>query len=92
MSILLDYRAWLSQDAAPEQEHPPDASHTPLWSAEGLRGRDIMISLPAHECVLSKHLIQRLEDLMCDGVGVQTAVDILDRVRAQSEGLIEIMH
>jgi hypothetical protein len=85
--MLLDYRAWLSPDKAFEHEHPPDSSSTmspPRWSAEGLRGRDI--SLPAHECVLSKHLVPHLEDLMRSGVGVQTAVDILDRVRAHSGG------
>jgi hypothetical protein len=86
MSLRLDYRVWLSQDKAFEHEHTPDASHTispPSWSAEGLRGQDI--SLPAHEYVLSKYLVPHLEALMCDGVGVQTAVDILDRVRARSK-------
>jgi hypothetical protein len=93
MSRLLENQAWISQSKAFNYEHSPDASHAvepSMLDVEGLSGRDI--SLPAHDCVLSKQLIQHLETLICDGVAVQTALDILDRVRAQIKKHIIPVH
>jgi hypothetical protein len=88
MSRLLDYRDWLSQEEVFEHEHSPDASRTakhPLPATEDLPERDI--SLSAHEYALSMGLIRRLEDLIGEGVAVQTALDNLDRVRAHIKKL-----
>jgi hypothetical protein len=42
--------------------------------------------------VLSEDVVQHLESLICDGVVVQTALDILDSVRAQIKQHINPMH
>jgi hypothetical protein len=52
-----------------------DVSH--LVVSEGKRD----IGLSAHDCVLTEHLIPRLEALLRNGVDALVALDILDRVR-----------
>jgi hypothetical protein len=42
--------------------------------------------------VLSEDLIEHLETRICNGVAVQTALDILDRVRAHIKKHINLMH
>jgi hypothetical protein len=42
-----------------------------------------LVAMDPKPVALSEDLIQHLEALMRDGVAVQTALDILDRVRAQ---------
>jgi hypothetical protein len=89
MSMLMDYRHWFPQDSEVDDNslvislETSEAFRTTPLTPEGFLGRDI--SLPAHDSVLSKHLLQRLEALVRGGLGAQETLDILDRVRSQSE-------
>jgi hypothetical protein len=87
--MLMDYRHWFPQDSEFDHESLiilPDVSEaartTPLVP-EGFLGRDL--SLPAHDSVLSKHLLQRLEILVRGGLEPQKALDTLDHVRRSKD-------